>query len=181
MTAAQVAEALGYSSGQHADAPQTQDASRPEGINKQPAVRRQVNGKKKRGREAESSRRLTPTASTDAFGQQAVSRQAAEVASRAGSPGVSSSNDACQAETPQEHSSGQSTAEDDEEQKRMVGPLQIAGCLEVGMFNLAQSRRFRDAALWDVPYQIMIAVMTHYVSRTSQSAESVCKFAYLST
>ena len=118
MTAAQVAEALGYSS-QPADAQQAQGLSSVSTISKQPAVRRQANGKKKRGRETETPQPVA--AVRDASAQQAVSSQAAEVASRAGSPGVSSSNDASQADLPQEHSSGQSAAEDDEEQKRMVG------------------------------------------------------------
>lgn len=118
MTAAQVATALGYSSIQPACPQQPEGLSRADPVSKQAPVRRQANGKKKRGREAESA---APTAvSSGASEQQALSSQAAEVASRAGSPGVSSSNDASPAHTPQDHSSGHSNAGDDEEQKRMV-------------------------------------------------------------
>lgn len=114
MTVAQVAEALGYTS-QPAYAQQAQGLSN---LSKQPAVRRQATGKKKRGRETETPHPVA--AVRDASVQQAVSSQAAEVASRAGSPGVSSSNDASQADLPHEHSSGQGAAGDDEEQKRMA-------------------------------------------------------------
>lgn len=118
MTAAQVAETLGYSSIQPACPRQPEGLSRADPVSKQAPVRRQANGKKKRAREAESA---TPAAvSSGACEQQALSSQAAEVASRTGSPGVSSSNDASPAHTPQDHSSGHSNAGDDEEQKRMV-------------------------------------------------------------
>lgn len=128
MTVAQVAEALGYTS-QPAYAQQAQGLSN---LSKQPAVRRQANGKKKRGRETETPHPVA--AVRDASVQQAVSSQAAEVASRAGSPGVSSSNDASQADLPHEHSSGQSAAGDDEEQKRMVGLSLMRSCIQIDFY-----------------------------------------------
>ncbi len=131
MIAAQVAEAVGYTS-QPADAQQAQGLSNLSTVSKQPAVRRQANGKKKRGRETETPHPVA--AVRDASVQQAVSSQAAEVASRAGSPGVSSSNDASQADLPHEHSSGQSAAGDDEEQKRMVGLSIACGCIQIEFY-----------------------------------------------
>ena len=137
MTAAQVAEALGYTS-QPADAQQAQGLSNVSTVSKQPAVRRQANGKKKRGRDAETPHPVA--AVRDASEQQAVSSQAAEVASRAGSPGVSSSNDASQADLPHEHSSGQSAAGDDEEQKRMVGLSLEHVCIQLELYAKGQNR-----------------------------------------
>lgn len=137
MTAAQVAEALGYSS-RPAHVQQAQGLTSASTISKQPAVRRQANGKKKRGRETETPQPVA--AVRDASAQQAVSCQAAEVASRAGSPGVSSSNEASQADIPQEHSSGQSAAGDDEEQKRMVGLNVKHDCIQIELY----------AVLWEI-------------------------------
>ena len=125
MTAAQVAGALGFSAPQRPTPQPAQDISKAPGVSKQPAVRRQANGKKKRSREAESSHAAATT--SGASEQQAASIQAAELASRAGSHGVTSSNDASQAQPAQELSSEQSTPEDDEEQKRTVCQCVICG------------------------------------------------------
>ena len=125
MTAAQVAGALGFSAPQRPTPQPAQDISKAHGISKQPAVRRQANGKKKRSREAESSHAAATT--SGASEQQAASIQAAELASRAGSHDVTSSNDASQAQPAQELSSEQSTPEDDEEQKRTVCQCVISG------------------------------------------------------
>ena len=107
MTAAEVAQALGLETAQ-----QGKNSANPPSA--QLPVRKQANGRKKRGRDIEAA-----VTSSGASEQQATSTVAADLTSRAGSPGVSSSTDVSPAQVQQEPGSSANTAED-EEQKRMV-------------------------------------------------------------
>lgn len=114
MTAAEVAQALGLDAAKQL---QTQHGknSAPLPAAQAPA-RKQANGRKKRGRDVEAA--LTSSGASE---QHASSAVAADMASRAGSPGVSSSSDVAPAEVQQEPVSSANTAADgEEEHKRMV-------------------------------------------------------------
>ena len=108
MTAAEVAQALGLETAQ-----QGKNSANPPSA--QLPVRKQANGRKKRGRDIEAA-----VTSSGASEQHATSTVAADLTSRAGSPGVSSSTDVSPAQVQQEPGSSANTAEDEEEQKRMV-------------------------------------------------------------
>lgn len=118
MTAAEVAQALGFDTAQqaHAQQPHAQhgkNSANP--LPAQPAVRKQANGRKKRGRDIEAA-----VTSSGASEQHATSTVVADLTSRAGSPGVSSSTAVPPAQVQQEPGSSANTAADEEEQKRMV-------------------------------------------------------------
>lgn len=113
MTAAEVAQALGLDTAQQPYAQQGKNSAHPSSA--QPPVRKQANGRKKRSRDVEAA-----VTSSGASEQHATSTVAADLASRAGSPGVSSSTDVTPAEIQQEPGSCANTPADEEEQKRMV-------------------------------------------------------------
>ena len=111
MTAAEVAQAFGLALQPHAQ--HGKNSANP--LPAQAPVRKQASGRKKRGRDIEAA-----VTSSGASEQHAASTVVADLASRAGSPGVSSSTDASPAQVQQEPGSSANTAADEEEQKRMV-------------------------------------------------------------
>lgn len=113
MTAAEVAQALGLDTAQQPHAQQGKNSAHPPSA--QPPVRKQANGRKKRGRDVEPA-----ATSSGASEQHATSTVAADLTSRAGSPDVSSSTDVTPAGVQQEPSSGANTPAHEEELKRMV-------------------------------------------------------------
>ncbi|KAL3144021.1 hypothetical protein ABBQ32_003825 [Trebouxia sp. C0010 RCD-2024] len=117
MTAAEVAQALGLDA---AKQPHTQHGkySAPLPAAQAPA-RKQANGRKKRGRDVEAA-----VTSSGASEQHASSAVAADMASRAGSPGVSSSSDVTPAEVQQEPVSSANTAADKEEEHKRMARMQ---------------------------------------------------------
>ena len=117
MTAAEVAQALGLNALEQPHGQHGKNNANP--LPSQPPVRKQANGRKKRGRDIEVA-----GISSGASQQHTGSTVAADVTSRAGSPGVSSSTDLTPPQVQQEPDSSVGTA--DEEQKRMV-------CQHLGM------------------------------------------------
>lgn len=118
MTAAEVALALGLDAAQqpHAQQPHAQHGKKSANpLPAQPPVRKQANGRKKRGRDIEAA-----VTSSGASEQHATSTVVADLTTRAGSPGVSSSTAVPPAQIEQEPGSSANTAADEEEQKRMV-------------------------------------------------------------
>lgn len=113
MTATEVAQALGLDAAQQPHAQQGKNSAHPSSA--QPPVRKQANGRKKRGRDLEPA-----ATSSGASEQHATSTVAADLTLRAGSPGVSSSTDVTPAEVQQGPGSCANTPADEEEQKRMV-------------------------------------------------------------
>ena len=113
MTAAEVAKAFGLDAAQQPHAQQGKNSAHPPSA--QPPVRKQANGRKKRGRGVEAA-----ATSSGGSEQHATSTVAADLTSRAGSPGVSSSTDVTPAGSQQEPSSCADTSAHEEEQKRMV-------------------------------------------------------------
>lgn len=147
MTAAEVAQALGLDA---AKQPHTQHGkySAPLPAAQAPA-RKQANGRKKRGRDVEAA-----VTSSGASEQHASSAVAADMASRAGSPGVSSSSDVTPAEVQQEPVSSANTAADkEEEHKRMVCQpcylfvLALLSHTQTSMLELFPERFFACAVL----------------------------------
>ena len=113
MTAAEVAQAFGLNPALQPHAQHGKNSANP--LPAQAPVRKQANGRKKRGRDIEAA-----VTSSDASEQHATSTVTADLTSRAGSPGVSSSTDVSPAQVQQEPGSSANTAVDEEEQKRMV-------------------------------------------------------------
>lgn len=123
MTAAQVAKTLGLDAAKQPQAQQGKNSAPP--LPAQVPARKQANGRKKRGRDMEAE-----ATSNGTSGQNASSTVAADMASRAGSPGVSSSSDVTPAEVQQEPASSANTVADGEEHKRMVC-LRLWYCLNL--------------------------------------------------
>ena len=142
LTAGEVAQAVGYSTAKQPAAQQSKNSAQAHAA--QPPVRKQANGKKKRGRDAPAA----AATSSGASEQHGGSTGAVEMSSRAGSPGVSSSGDVSPGEVHQEASAGGASAADSEEQKRMVGlfvpswlPLlaRLLACLDLSASPSTQS------------------------------------------